>query len=134
MHSIEELDEGSQVQLAGVIAGLRDITTKARGERMATLVLEDFTGQAAITVFPKVYERVHDRLNKDGIVKLTGVVTYRERPGAGGERTIEIRLEDIQLLEEPALDLKFEDLPPPADAPGLVKINSALRPPCSCRS
>ena len=31
-------------------------------------------------------------------------------------------MEDISPLE-PALDLKFEDLPPPADVPGLVKIS-----------
>ena len=121
--AIGELDDGAQVQLAGVIAGLRTMITKSKGEKMAMLVIEDFTGQTSVLVFPKVYERVRDRLQKDAVVKVTGVVIHRDRPGAGGERTVEVRLEDIAPLE-PHLDLSFNDIPPPPPgAPGLVTIN-----------
>ncbi|MHB8636974.1 MAG: DNA polymerase III subunit alpha [Fimbriimonadaceae bacterium] len=120
--AIAELEDGAQVQLAGVVAGLRTIVTKSKGEKMAMLVLEDFTGQASILVFPKVYERIRERLHKDAVVKVTGVVIHRDRPGAGGERSIEVRLEDISLLE-PHLDLSFNDVPMPTGGPGLVTIN-----------
>lgn len=119
--AIAELEDGASVQLAGVIAGLRTITTKSKGEKMAMLVIEDFTGQANILVFPKVYERVRDRLHKDSIVKLSGAVVHRDRPGAGGERSVEIRLEDISPLE-PHLDLSFDDVPMPTGGPGMVTI------------
>ncbi len=119
--TVVELEDGAQVRLAGVISGLRSMVTKSRGERMAMLTLEDFTGQASILVFPKVYERVKDRLHKDAVVKLTGVVVHRDRPGAGGERSVEVRLEEISPLE-PHLDFSFDDLPMPAGAPGTVTI------------
>jgi DNA polymerase-3 subunit alpha len=120
--SVAELDEGVTVRLAGVIAGLRTIVTKSKGERMATLILEDFSGQAGVIAFPKVYERVRARLEKDTIVQLTGVVMHRERPGASGEKTIEVRLEELIPLE-PKLDLGFEDLPDTgADGAGYLRL------------
>ena len=97
--SVPELEEGKNVKLAGVIAGLRVTITKSRGEKMATLTLEDFTGQAAITVFPATYAKFQAMLAKDAIVKVTGVVTHRERPGNGGEKSIEIRMEEVIPLD-----------------------------------
>jgi len=95
---LEELDENVQVKLAGVVAGLTVRTTKT-GDRMATLVLEDFTGQAQCTIFPKTYNRLRDILEKDKVVQLKGVTTHRERPGSGGEKSIEIRVDDLSMLE-----------------------------------
>lgn len=98
---IEETAEGSFVKLAGVIAGLRSMVTKNSGERMATLVLEDFTGQSGGIVFAKTYQKLRDVLVKDTVVQLTGYVMHRER---GAEKTIEVRVEDVKPLE-PGLDL-----------------------------
>ena len=103
-NTVEELEEGVRVTLAGVIAGLKQIVTKAKGERMASLVLEDLSGQAGIIAFPATFAKVRDLLVKDTVVQITGCVMHRERPGNGGDKTIEIRLEDIQPLE-PSLDL-----------------------------
>lgn len=116
--SVEELDDGAQVTLAGVLAGVRTMITRKTGERMALITLEDFTGQASVTAFPRAYERLRDKLQKDSIVQVTGFVSHRER---NGEKLIEVRLEDVQPLE-PSLDLQFSDLPMPTGAPGLVKI------------
>lgn len=102
--SVLELDEGKSVQLSGVIASLRTSITKSRGEKMAILVLEDFSGQASITVFPATYAKFQDLLSKDAVVKISGVVMHRERPGNGGEKSIEVRLEEIRPLE-PILDM-----------------------------
>jgi DNA polymerase-3 subunit alpha len=116
--SVLEMDEGKTVKLAGVIASLRTTITKSRGEKMATMVLEDFTGQAGITVFPATYAKFQELLKKDSVVKVTGAVMHRERPGNGGEKTIEIRLEDISPLE-PTLDLQSR---PQNDSAGTVLI------------
>src|SRR6185369_1243360 len=108
--SIEETPEGTFVKLAGVIANLRTIVTKNTGEKMASLVLEDFTGQATGIVFSKTYQKLKDILGKDTVVQLTGYVMHRER---GSERSIEIRVEDVKLLE-PGLDLgPSAEGPPP---------------------
>ncbi|MBX3117648.1 MAG: DNA polymerase III subunit alpha [Fimbriimonadaceae bacterium] len=97
--SVAELDEGTHVRLAGVVASLRTIITKQRGEKMATMVLEDFSGQAMVTVFPATYSKFGELLVRDTVVKLNGVVTYRERPGGGGERSIEVRMEDVAPID-----------------------------------
>ncbi|MEQ1823096.1 MAG: DNA polymerase III subunit alpha [Fimbriimonadaceae bacterium] len=103
--AVEELDEGKQVKLAGVIAGIRTTITKQKGLKMATLTLEDFTGQASITAFPATYEKLSHLLIKDTVVKITGVVMHRDRPGSGGEKSHEIRLEDIVPMDQLGLDL-----------------------------
>jgi DNA polymerase III subunit alpha len=103
---VEEIDEGTQVKLAGVIAGLRTIVTKAKGEKMASLVLEDFSGQAGVIAFPATYAKLKDSLVKDQVVQLIGYVMHRDRPGNGGDKTIEVRLEDVKPLE-PTLELQF---------------------------
>lgn len=116
--AVQELDEGVFVKLAGVIAGLRQIVTKSKGERMASLVLEDLGGQANVIAFPATFAKVRDHLVKDRVVQMTGYVMHRERPGNGGEKTIEIRLEDVQPLE-PVLDLQLNRMP---DIGGLVTL------------
>jgi DNA polymerase-3 subunit alpha len=91
-----ELDDQTSVKLAGVIANLRQIVTKSKGERMATLILEDLTGQIGVTVFPATFAKFRDLLVKDTVVQVSGVVSHRER---NGERSIEVRMEDIKPLE-----------------------------------
>jgi DNA polymerase-3 subunit alpha len=63
---------------------------------MATLLLEDLSGQMGITVFPATFAKVRDLLVKDTVVQISGVLSHRER---NGERSIEVRLEDIRPLE-----------------------------------
>jgi len=103
--AVEEMEEGSSVSLAGVIANLRTIVTKSKGERMATLTLEDFSGQASIICFPATFAKFKDSLIKDQLVSLSGAVMVRER---GSERSIEVRLENVQPLE-PELDFQTEN-------------------------
>ena len=52
-----ELGENEYVKLAGVIAKMRTIITKAEGKKMASIVLEDFTGQIVAIAFPATYEK-----------------------------------------------------------------------------
>jgi DNA polymerase-3 subunit alpha len=114
---VEELEERTPVKLAGVIASLRAITTK-KGDKMATFVLEDFSGQVSVTCFPATYTKLGAKLEKDEVVSIHGFVSFRERPGSGGERSVEIRLEDITPLA-PRLDL---DVPRRTTTTGLVSI------------
>ncbi len=113
--SIAEAEEGEFVKLAGVIAKLRQIVTKADSKRMATLTIEDFSGQAELTAFPATYEKLKDLLRKDTVVQATGYVSHRE---LRGEKLIEVRLDDIKLLE----DSLFPDAPPGSASAGVVTI------------
>lgn len=105
--SIAELEDGTKVKLAGVIAGVRTMTTKRTGEKMANVILEDFTGQASIVVFAATFAKVRELLKRDSIVRLSGSVMHRERPGSGGEKSIEVRLEEIEPMD-PSLGLMVQ--------------------------
>jgi DNA polymerase-3 subunit alpha len=98
-----ESDENTFVRLAGVIAKLRTIVTKSEGKKMATIVLEDFSGQIGAIAFNKTYEKFLDVLVKDSVVQLAGYAMHREMRG---EKSVEIRIEDIKPLE-PGLDLGY---------------------------
>ena len=100
---ISELEDGQFVKLAGVIAKLRTIVTKSEGKRMASLVLEDFSGQVGMTAFPATYEKLKDVLVKDSVVQVTGYVQFREMRG---EREIEIRIDDVKPLSD-TLELSY---------------------------
>jgi len=113
--AVEELDENSFVKLAGVIARIRTIVTKREGKKMATLTLEDFSGQIEGTVFPATYEKLRELLVKDTVVQATGYVTTREMRG---EKSIEVRIEDVKPLEA-GLDLELNSN---GSAAGTVRI------------
>jgi len=91
-----EQDENTFVRLAGVIAKMRTIITKSEGKKMASLVLEDFSGQIGGITFPATYEKLRDVLVKDSVVQLAGYTMHREMRG---EKSVEIRIEDVSPLE-----------------------------------
>lgn len=106
---LEELEDGATVRLAGVVASIRPILTK-KGERMATMVLEDFSGQASVTVFAQTYARVNGTLAKDELVSIIGSVQRRSRPGST-EVLLEVRLDSVTPLV-PALDINADRILP----------------------
>lgn len=118
---VPELEEGTSVRLAGVVAGMRTIVTKARGEKMANLTLEDFSGQTTLVVFPKTYLRLGENIQKDAVVKVLGTVIHRESRQSG-EKLIEVRLEEIEPLEP---TLQFNGSAPSDSSAGLVTIRLA---------
>jgi DNA polymerase-3 subunit alpha len=101
---VADLEDGTSIRLAGVIAGIKSVVTKSRGEKMAVLTLEDFSGQALVTAFPATYAKYAEYVVKDTVVAVSGVVMHRERYGNGGEKTIEVRMEELKPLE-PTLDI-----------------------------
>lgn len=122
--SVVELEEGTSVKLAGVIASFRSAISKQSGKRWATLTIEDFTGQAIITAFPATFERLGALLVKDTVVKMSGVVSHRERPGGGGEKTVEVRLDDVSPMDQLSLDSMV------TSGPGtvVISVNRATKP------
>ncbi len=114
-----ELEEGTHVKLAGVIVGIKSILTKSKGERMASLLLEDFSGQITLVAFPATYAKLKDKIVRDRVVQLSGFTMHRDRPGNAGDKTVEIRMDDIQELE-PTLDLGLSDT---SNAAGNVTIS-----------
>jgi len=98
-----EMDDSTPVKMAGVIAKLRTIVTKSEGKKMASIVLEDFSGQIGAIAFPATFEKLKEVLVKDRVVQMTGFIMHREMRG---EKSVEVRIEDIRPLEESLLPLE----------------------------
>lgn len=68
---------------------------------MANVVIEDLSGQISCTLFPATYAKFKGLVQKDNVVRLKGNVSHRERPGSGGEKQIEILVDEIAFLPAP---------------------------------
>ena len=95
---IDELGDGSIVTLAGVVAAIRQIRTKSKNELMATLTIEDMTGQAVVTVFPGAFTQYASLIGKDRLIVVKGQVQHRD-VAADGTRRVEIITRSIEQLD-----------------------------------
>jgi len=74
---IGELDEKSEVTIAGMILDTRTIITKA-GRRMAVAQVEDFGGNIETVFFPQVFEKYGTLLLPGRVAMLRGTVNKRD--------------------------------------------------------
>lgn len=87
-----ELDHDQECTIGGIIA---DVTVRMtrRGDRMATIRLEDLYGTIPITFFPQALKTCSDQLVKDKVVLVKGKASHRERLVAeDGDATIEVEI------------------------------------------
>ncbi|MDD5074374.1 MAG: DNA polymerase III subunit alpha, partial [Candidatus Peribacteraceae bacterium] len=74
---LTEKENGKKVKLAGLMEGLKKITTK-KGETMAVVTLEDPTGKIEVTLFPRVYAECSQILEQpDTILVIGGTMDLR---------------------------------------------------------
>ncbi|MCK5767719.1 MAG: DNA polymerase III subunit alpha, partial [Candidatus Atribacteria bacterium] len=71
------LPDGSVVIMAGVINRIRKKSTK-NGNLMAFISLEDLEGSIEAIIFPKVFEKNKEALNKDEIIVIEGSLDNAE--------------------------------------------------------
>ncbi len=120
--AVAELQEGTRIRLAGVVCALREVTTR-RGERMATLTIEDFTGQANCMLFPQSYAKLRTRIDRDAVVCVKGTVKHRQRPGAS-DVEVEVAVDDV---EEVTAKPYVPSLDDSIAGSLVVKVNSATK-------
>ena len=72
------LRDGNEITIGGVITRVKTTTTKKGNERMAILLLEDFSGSCEVLVFPKAYAVCAKTLAPEAIVFIKGRVSLRE--------------------------------------------------------
>ncbi|MGI8923116.1 MAG: DNA polymerase III subunit alpha [Fimbriimonadales bacterium] len=110
--AIAELEDSTQVTIAGVVTSFKQIRTKSKNELMATLTLEDFSGQATVTVFPSSYAATQHLLAKDRIIAVQGHIQHRERRGdAGTLKMVEVIARGVSAIAEPGAEGEDEDHP-----------------------
>jgi len=72
------LADGTYVKIAGIISECSLRNTK-KGDTMATLIMEDFTGRFPVIVFPQAFQKSIRDIYKDGIVAVEGRYSVDER-------------------------------------------------------
>ena len=85
------LGDKKEVKVAGMVAALREITTK-KGDRMGFVTLEDMKGVVEVVVFPEAYAKSHAWLKSDRPLLVVGNVDE-------GEEANKILAREILLLE-----------------------------------
>ncbi len=89
---LANLSDRSTVVLAGMINNIKRKTTK-NGSPMAFITLEDLEGTVEIILFPKVYEKCKEIIEKDEIIIIEGYLDV-------AEGKIKVIAEKITFLEE----------------------------------
>ncbi len=72
------ISDGQHINVAGIISECVIKTTK-RGDTMAVLTLEDYTGRVEVLVFPSVYQSCMKETYKENIVAVEGRLNIDER-------------------------------------------------------
>ncbi len=92
--SDDELPDGAQVTLAGMLVGVARRVTKM-GKSWASATLEDMAGSIEVLFFPNTYELVADRLADDLVVAIKGRVNRRDT-GAVSVAVSDMGILDVQ--------------------------------------
>ena len=99
--SLQDVEDGSKVTLGGIISRL-DLKTTKKNERMAILALEDLGGIVEVVVFPKLFERVNNKIAEEALVIIKGRLDFEDSGAENAEEkgTPKIIAEDLLLLED----------------------------------
>jgi DNA polymerase-3 subunit alpha len=87
--------------VGGSIITNRTIVTK-KGQKMAFIGIEDFSGQLEIIVFPDLFSEFESSLTNDSILLVTGKINTKDRDGRETEE-IKILAEKIEILDLDAI-------------------------------
>ncbi len=112
--------------IAGLVIAQRVMRTK-RGDNMAFVTLDDRTGRIEVAVFADTYNQCRDLLLKDGLLVLTGQVSYDDYSGMLKMRADNIRLlADVRQEKARELCLELESGALPANF--IRQLNDTLEP------
>jgi DNA polymerase III subunit alpha len=76
---LDEIPDGHEVKIGGIITGIKKIQTKSKAEMMAYLTLEAPEGHAEVIVFPELYRNSLSFLKKDIPLLVKGTVDKTEK-------------------------------------------------------
>ncbi|MDR3320148.1 MAG: DNA polymerase III subunit alpha [Desulfovibrio sp.] len=79
---------GADVSCALQVVGVKKVYTKAKGEAMAIVTVEDITGHAEVVFYPNVYAEIRDELEEGRLLCVKARLESREENAqdADGER------------------------------------------------
>jgi DNA polymerase-3 subunit alpha len=89
----------NEIQIAGVITGLKVAKSKRSGELYAQATLEDTTGKIELIAFPQSYEKLAEKLKIEVPVLIRGVLRGEE------DSAPKLAISNIQALEDVKIKL-----------------------------
>lgn len=87
-----QINDNDTVIIGGILSEVKQKITR-RNTMMAFLTLEDLTGNVEVIVFPKLFEKLRDRIAQDSLVIIRGRLNLKE------EELPKVICEDIEGLE-----------------------------------
>lgn len=98
---LEEIPDGEEVQIGGILRNIKKIYTKSKAEIMAYCTLEDADGSIEVIIFPQLYRNNLHLLQKDTLLLVKGSVDKTEKG-------IKIVSTEISRLDEPENNYRVE--------------------------
>src|SRR5579862_2118335 len=90
----KDADPGDEIQVAGIMHGVRVQKTRREGKLYAQASLEDATGKIELIAFPRDYERLSEQLRIEAPVLIRGTLSGEE------DAAPKLSISAIQALEE----------------------------------
>jgi len=101
-----QTEQGNEIQIAGVITGLKVAKSKRSGEMYAQAALEDTVGKIELIAFPAAYEKLAEKLRIDVPVLVRGSLRGEEDAAPKLAVSSIQALEDIKIKLPEALRIK----------------------------
>ena len=97
---------GAELTCAVLVTGIKEVITKSKGERMAFVAVEDLTGHAEVTFFPRAYAEARELLKSEQPLCLVGKIDAQQDSGDDMEgdeeapREVKMLGQSVRLLAE----------------------------------
>ncbi len=118
-------ESGNEIQIAGVITGLKVAKSKRSGEMYAQAALEDTVGKIELIAFSSAYEKLAEKLKIDVPVIVRGVLRGDEDAAPKLAISGITALEDVKIKLPDALRIRVPLHNPDADL--LTKLDALFR-------
>ncbi|MBI3829419.1 MAG: hypothetical protein HY291_07875 [Planctomycetes bacterium] len=90
---LTEIPDGYEVVLGAYVNAVQSKTTRERGEKMAVLDIEDFSGSTQAVVFPRTYEKYKELIKPDVILFFRGKIK-------NGDMGLSLLVEELFTLDD----------------------------------
>ena len=104
--TLDSVQDGKDVTICGIIAGMKLKITKKSQEKMAILNLEDLSGTVEVVVFPDLYKSAHHILLTDTPLIIAGQLDKSEQ----GNKIKAVRvhlLAEVKKKSTARMDIRF---------------------------
>ncbi|HUC95583.1 MAG TPA: DNA polymerase III subunit alpha, partial [Candidatus Saccharimonadia bacterium] len=106
INSVMDLDNDSRVVIGGLCTNIKQITTKS-GQKMAFAKIEDFFGDVEIILFPQVFTKYINSLEKDKVYIIKGKLSKQDGFGNSSEPKVIVgSIEEIDEEQNSQFDKK----------------------------